>query len=170
MIETILKRVLWIALLTIFQVMVCNHVHLFGYATPMIYTLFFCYLPLNANRVGTLLWAFLLGLLIDTFTGTPGQASGSMVFTAMVQWPLLQAMVPKESVEDLVPSFRTLGRSKHFYYLLLLTLVQHTTFFILEAFSYFHINDLLLSLGSSIVLSMIIMVTLESMRDRKTKS
>lgn len=170
MIITLFKRIVGIALLVIFQVMVCNHLHLLGYATPMIYVLFFCYLPLNANRIATLLWAFLLGLIIDTFSGTPGQASGAMVLTAMVQWPLLKAMAPKESLEDMVPSYRTLGVTKHFYYLFILTIVHHTTFFLLETFSYFHIVDIALSLGGSIVLSMVIMLTLETTRDRKQKS
>ena len=140
------------------------------YLTPCgLYVLFFCYLPLNANRIGTLLWAFLLGLLIDIFSGTPGQASGAMTLTALVQWPLLHAMAPKESLEDMVPSFRTLGVTKHLHYLLLLTIVHHTAFFLLESFSYFHLVDMLISLGSSIVLSMVIMLTMESVRDRKSK-
>jgi hypothetical protein len=33
------------------QVLVCNHIHLMGYATPMLYVLFLVRLPLNANRI-----------------------------------------------------------------------------------------------------------------------
>ena len=143
------------------QVLVCNHVHLFGCATPMLYVLFLVYLPLNANRIGNMLWAFALGLLVDVFSNTPGEAAASLTLAAFVQWPLLKAMVPKDSLEDMVPSYRTMGAWNHIRYVTLLAIVHHGAFYLLESFSYYHTIDVLISLGASLTLSLVLMLTME---------
>ena len=78
MIVIFIKRLLQILELIALQVLVCNHVHLWGLATPMLYPLFLFYLPLNSNRIGNMLWAFVLGLVIDAFSNTPGEAAAAM--------------------------------------------------------------------------------------------
>ena len=92
MILVFLKRLMTMLWLVALQVLVCNHIHLLGVATPMPYVLFLVWLPLDANRIGNLVWAFLLGLVIDIFSNTPGEAAASMTLAALVQWPLLRAM------------------------------------------------------------------------------
>ncbi len=170
MMRSILRRLTEIGLLVAAQVLVCNHFHLLGYATPMIYVMLLAYIPLNANRTGTLCWAFALGLIIDFFSLTPGMASASLTLAAFVSHPLLNALAPKERPEDFTPSFRTLGRWKHTLYLLTLTCVHHTAFVALEYMDYRSPVDALLTLGGSVALSMVVMLTLESLRDRPRKS
>ena len=46
MIESFLKRLWQMAVLVALQVFVFNHIHLFGYATPMVYVLFLVHMPL----------------------------------------------------------------------------------------------------------------------------
>lgn len=167
MLIVFVKRLLQMLGLVALQVLVCNHIHLLGYATPMPYVLFLAYLPLNANRVGNLLWAFVMGLLIDVFSNTPGEAAASLTLAAMVQWPLLQASAPKDSIEDMVPSYRTMGTWNHIRYLFLLTLVHHVAFYLLESFSSFHYTDVLISFGSSLALTLVLMLTVETLRHGK---
>ena len=70
--------------LAVLQVLIANHIHLFHFATPLLYV----YLPLvmrrGALRWAMLLWAFSMGLLMDTFNNTPGVASGSMTLVALL--------------------------------------------------------------------------------------
>ncbi len=167
MIVVFLKRLFEMLGLIALQVLVCNHIHLFGYATPLLYVAFLIHLPLNANRIGTMLWAFALGLILDIFSNTPGEAAASLTFTAFVQWPLLQAMAPKDCIEDMVPSYATMGRWNHTRYIIILTLVHHVAFFLLESFSIHNTNDLLISLGSSLALSLILLLSLETLRHGK---
>ncbi|MBQ8968441.1 MAG: rod shape-determining protein MreD [Bacteroidaceae bacterium] len=162
-----LKRLLQMLGLMALQVLVCNHIHLFGYATPMLYVLFLAYLPLNANRIGSLLWAFVLGLSVDIFSNTFGAAAAALTFAAFVQWPLLQAWAPKESVEDMVPTYQTMGVWNHIRYLAVLATVHHLVFYLLESFSYFHWESLLISVGSSLLLSLVLMLTIDSLRHGK---
>ncbi|MCD8304694.1 MAG: rod shape-determining protein MreD [Prevotellaceae bacterium] len=169
MMQVALKRIWQIVLLVAAQILVCNHFHIFGYATPMIYVLFLCYIPINANRIGTLCWAFVLGLLVDLFSGTPGQASASMTLAAFAQAPLLKAMAPKERPEDFTPSFRALGKGSHTVFLLVLTCIHHVSYIALEYMSFFSLLDAALSLAGSLLLSMAVMLTLETMRGRKRR-
>ncbi len=167
MLIVFIKRLLQMLGFVALQVLVCNHIHLVGYATPMPYVLFLAHLPLNANRTGNLVWAFVMGLLIDVFSNTPGEAAASLTLAALVQWPLLQASVPKDSVEDLMPSYRTMGRWNHIRFVFLLALVHHAAFYLLESFSFFHYIDVLISFGASLALSLVLMLTLETMNHGK---
>ncbi len=167
MIVVLFRRLVHALLLLALQVLVCNHIHLMGYATPMPYVLFLVWLPLNANRIGNMLWAFLLGLAIDIFSNTPGEAAAALTLTAFVQWPLLRAMAPKDSIEDMVPTYKTMGRWNHIRYIFILTLVHHTAFFLLESFSFFHLTALGISFGGSLALSLLLMLTFETLRHGK---
>ena len=167
MLITLLKRLLQIVGLVALQVLVCNHIHFLGYATPMLYVLFLVWLPLNANRTGNIIWAFMLGLVIDILSNTPGEAAGAMTLAALVQWPLLHATAPKDCLEDMVPSYKSMGRWNHIRYIFLLTLVHHAMFFLLESFSFFHLTEVLISFGASLALSFVLMLTLETLRHGK---
>lgn len=78
MLQTIISRLGWFVFLFLLQVLVFNHVHIFGYATPMPYIYFLLILPSDTPRWLYVLLGFVLGLLIDLFTNTPGMAAGSM--------------------------------------------------------------------------------------------
>lgn len=167
MIVVLFRRLVHALFLLALQALVCNHIHLMGYATPMPYVLFLVWLPLNANRIGNMLWAFLLGLAIDIFSNTPGEAAAALTLTAFLQWPLLRAMAPKDSIEDMVPTYKTMGRWNHIRYIFILTLVHHTAFFLLESFSFFHLTALGISFGGSLALSLLLMLTFETLRHGK---
>ena len=160
-------RLLQMLLLVALQVLVCNHIHFLGYATPMPYVLFLAYLPLDASRIGNLLWAFVMGIIIDVFSNTPGEAAASLTLAAFVPWPLLQAAAPKECVEDMVPSYRTMGIWNHIRYLFILVLVHHAAFYLLESFSFFHYIEVLISFGASLLFSFVLMLALETLRNGK---
>ncbi len=167
MIVIFLKRLLQMLGLVVLQVLVCNHVHFLGYATPMPYVIFLAYFALNDSRIGNMLWAFVLGLLVDMFSNTPGEAAASMVLAAFVQWPLLRSMAPKECAEDLVPTYQSMGRWRHVRYLTILTLVHHAAFYALESFSFFHIEETLIAFAASLALSLVLIFTLDSLRHGK---
>ena len=162
-IKRLLEMLGWAAL----QVLVCNHIHLLGYATPMPYVLFLAHLPLNANRTGNLLWAFSIGLIIDIFSNTPGEAAASMTLAALVQWPLLKASAPKECIEDMVPTYHAMGTWNHIRFIIILTFVHHAAFYLLESFSFFHVTETLIAFAASLGLSLLLMLTLETLRHGK---
>lgn len=160
MVVTIFNRLGKMVPVLLMQILVLNHIHLFGYATPIVSTLFLLSIPLNANRISTMLYAFVMGIILDAFTNTPGVSAGALTLTAFVQQSLLSALVPKDTPEDFVPTFRKLGKWKFFWYIVILTATHHTMFFLLESFSFFNILDQLLSLVTSFLLSLVLILPL----------
>lgn len=160
-------RLLQVIALGVVQVLLFNHLHFLGYGTPLVYVALLLYIPANANRTATLLWAFLMGLLMDIFANTAGISSAAMTLTAMIQPGLLQASLPKESLEDMVPSYRTMGTWNHLRYMTILLLVHHLAYFTLESFSFFNIAEVGISAGTSLLTSWFIIALMETLRGKK---
>ena len=55
------------------QVLILNHIHLFNVATPLVYVYFILLFPRNQQRWVSILLAFFLGLILDSFSNTPGE-------------------------------------------------------------------------------------------------
>ena len=67
------------------QVFVLNHCQLFGCAMPMLYVYFVISMKKGMAKWAMMVWAFALGLLLDTFSNTPGVTAATMTLAAMVQ-------------------------------------------------------------------------------------
>ena len=96
MMQSFFSRLLWAFILLVFQGLVFNHIHFFGYATPVIYVYILCLQPLNTSRYAWLLWGFAVGLGADFFSETPGLGAASMTLTALCAPPLLRLFTPKD--------------------------------------------------------------------------
>ena len=163
-----LIHLLQLLVLVSLQVLVFNHMHLFGYATPMVYIYFLLYFPLNYSRCGILFWGFIIGLLTDIFSNTPGVGAASTTLAAMLQPVLLRAMAPKDSTEDMMPNFQTMGYGNYTRFFIVLIVIHHLLVFLLESFSYFDSLYLVLSCASSIVLTTSIVWAMEHLLNRKS--
>lgn len=148
------------------QVLILNHIHLFDMATPLLYVFFAITFRRNSPRWQVLAWCFLLGLCIDVFSGTPGLAAGVMTLMGFVQPYLLELFVPRDSVENLKSSAATLGWGKFLLLSTVMAVLYCLLFFALEAFSFFDWLLWLERAGSSAVLTLILIVAIESVRSR----
>lgn len=117
------------------QVLIFNHIHLFGYITPLMMGYMVVCFHRNTSRSIALLWGFVTGLLFDMFNNTAGMAASACTLMAMIQPVLLNMMAPRDSADNLIPSFSTLGFWNYTLYVLLLMSVQHTVFYLLDAFT-----------------------------------
>lgn len=165
MIIPILKRITWALLLLAIQVLILNHVHPWGYGAPLLCTLVVITLPMGTSRSAALLWGFCIGLIADIFAGTAGISSAALTFTALVQPPILAFMAPRDSDEELHPSFSTMGRWNYFQFLAVLLLLHHIVYFALEGFSYFHFTDIVVSMLVSYISSLMLIVLVEHVRN-----
>ena len=82
--------------LLLVQGLVCNHIHLFHCATPLLYIMFVLHFRRNTPRWQMLVWSFALGLGVDIFANTPGVAAGSMTAIALLQPYLLELFLPRD--------------------------------------------------------------------------
>ena len=157
----------WALLLLLAQVLIFDQVHPWGYGAPLLCPLIIITLPLGTSRSEALLWGFGTGFVADIFAGTSGIGSAAMTFIAFLQPPLLELMVPRDSEEELRPSFSAMGRWNYIQFIALLLLLHHLIYFALEGFSYFHIKDIAISMGVSYVASLLLIILVEHVRNPK---
>ena len=162
----LLNRLLMFVVLLVVQVLVLNHVWLLNVATPLLYVYFAITIPRNTEKGEVLVWCFLLGLLIDIFSNTPGLAAGSLTLIGMVQTYLVELFVPRDSAENLQVSAATLGWGKFSTLSGMLILLYCLVFFILEAFNFFDWQLWLLRAVCSSALTLLLMLAIESVRSR----
>ena len=168
MLPSLFSYIAWFLVLIVVQVVVCNHIHLFGYAMPMIYIYFIMILPGNIARWGLLIIAFILGLVIDMFSNTPGMASSALLFVALLRPFVLTVFAPSDRGDGVfVPSVRTMEWGGFARYTIAMSLLQTTTFYIIEVFSFFHLTTLLWNILASTVLTSVLILALEMMRNKR---
>lgn len=163
----IIRKSISFVVLLLVQALVLGHVRLFGCATPMLYAYFVLPMQRGQAKWATLVWCFALGVAVDAFANTPGVAAASMTLAALLQPYLLELFAPRDSADDLVPSFRTLGVSKYVSYTVILVFIMCLTFFSLETFNlYSWMQWAACTLGSTAV-TVILILVIENVRDRK---
>ena len=161
MTEDLLKRAGWFVAFVLAQAVVLGRIHLFNCATPLLYVYFVTQFPRNYPKWAILLWAFMLGLLVDTFSNTPGLAAASLTLIAAIQPYLFELLVPRDSAENLKPSLSTLGTMKYTYYIIILVLLYCVVFYSLELFSFFNLMQWALCIGGSTAITLLLIFTFE---------
>lgn len=160
------RRLLLYAVLVLAQALVLNHIHLFGYATPLLYVYFVVNFPRNYPKWGILLWSFLLGLNVDAFSNTPGVAASAMTLIGLLQPYVLELFMQRDSEDDFQPSINSMGAGKYIYFTLLLTFIYCIVFFTVEMFTFFNWLQWILNILTSTLLSLLFIVVIDSLRKR----
>lgn len=153
--------------LCLLQVLVFNHVHIFGYATPMPYVYFLLILPTDTPRWLYVVTGFTLGLIIDLFTNTPGMAAGTLCFVGLLV-PLFLKLFSAKDIDDEAfdPSHRTMEWGGFLKYTFAIVLIFCSLFFTLEAFTFFNWEVLLINIGGSTLLTTFFIIAIELIRKR----
>ena len=152
--------------LLVVQVLILNHVHFLGVGTPLLYVYFAITFRRNFPKWLVLVSCFLLGLMVDIFSNTPGLAASVMTLVGLAQCYLLELIVPRDSAEELDASMKTLGFSKFITLSALLTVLYCLLFFALEAFNFFNVLLWLARSFVSAALTLVLILAVESVRSR----
>lgn len=164
-IELVNRLVMFVTLL-VAQVLILNNVRFLGVGTPLLYVYFAITFRRNFPKWLVLVSCFMLGLLVDVFSNTPGLASTVMTLVGLAQCYLMNLLAPRDSAEDLEASIKTLGISKFATLSSILVAIYCLLFFALETFNFF---DVLLWLARSVVsavLTLVLVFAIESVRSR----
>jgi rod shape-determining protein MreD len=162
-IDTLRRAAVFMALV-LAQALVFNYIHLFGYATVLLYVYFVVMFPRNYPRWAILLWSFFLGLSADLFTNTPGMAAASLTLVGFLQPYLLELFLPREAPEKLKSAMSTLGATKFFLLVLILVWVYCLLFFTIESFGFFNWLQWLYNVVGTTALTVLVLMTVESIR------
>lgn len=154
-------------LLLLLQVLVFNHVHIFGYATPMPYVFFLLILPMATPRWLYVAAGFALGLCTDLFTNTPGVAAGAACLAGLATPPVLRVFAPGDNDDDTFePSVRSMKWSGFLKYAFTIVILHCTAFFILENFSFANWQPLLANILGSTLLTTLFVAAMERIRTK----
>lgn len=137
MINELIRLLTKFLLLTLVQVAILNQIQFSGFVNPFIYILFILSLPVKYPRSAVLLMAFIIGLVIDTFSNTMGLHAAACVVMAFVRPAVLKIMAPRDGYEpETAISAGELGFTWFLAYASLLTLVHHLVLFYIEVFRF----------------------------------
>lgn len=167
MVLNYLHKVGWLFVLVLLQVLVLNNVHLAGYATPFLYIYLLLKFESDTSRNTLMLWGFALGLVVDIFSDTPGMHASATVLLGFLRPAFLRLFVPRDMVDVLVPSVRTLGLSAFLKYVSLSVFVHHAMLLCVEFFSFAQPATQLLRVVSSSILTVVCVMALEGMQHKR---
>lgn len=146
------------------QVLILNHIHLFNVATPLVYVYFILLFPRNQQHWVSVLWAFFFGLILDSFSNTPGETSFALTLTAFLQPYFVGLYLERDNSDNTSPSMSKMGFVKYSTYVLLLTFIFCFTLFTLEAFSFFNWSQWILCILGSWSVTSVIIIAIDSVR------
>jgi hypothetical protein len=159
MIRVFAKYFLYFVVLILAQLLVFNNIELSGYINPYVYVLFILLLPFTTPKLVLLLSAFLLGLIIDLFMGTPGVHSSACVLMAFSRSFVMALFSPREGYQTgTYPRLEQFGMEWFVKYAVMLVLIHHFTLFYLEVFSFSHFFSTFFRAFLSTILTSLIII------------
>lgn len=165
MVFTFFSYFFWFAIFLVLQIFVFNHIQIGGYATPLPYFYFFLLFPISTPRWLMVLMGFALGLSVDIVSNTIGIAAATSTFLALLIPFLFNLFIAEDKCEaDSLPTARHMGWGIFATFVLLLSLVQCTLFFLLENFSFLNATYLLTTIASSTGLTFVVVLGMERIR------
>jgi len=131
----VLRNIIRMIILVLFQVLVLNNIQVSGYINPYMYVLFILLLPFNTPRWLLLVSGFVIGISIDLFANTPGMHSSATLFMAFLRPYVLKLFMPHDEYEKgTYPRLYYYGFTWFLKYSLVLVFLHHIFLFYIEAF------------------------------------
>ncbi|MBC8602380.1 rod shape-determining protein MreD [Parabacteroides acidifaciens] len=170
MINNILRGFFYFVVLVLIQVLVLNNIHFLRVATPFLYLYFILKMPVGTSRTNVVFFSFLIGLVIDIFSNTPGMHAAACTFAGFIREPLIRLFMGKDLPEGIYPSYKTFGYGGFFRYTLLFVVIHHVTLFLIESLTFFDPLFLALRIGASVVTTILLICTIEAFNIESQKS
>ncbi len=170
MINNILRGFFYFVVLVLIQVLVLNNIHFLRVATPFLYLYFILKMPVGTSRTNVVFFSFLIGLVIDIFSNTPGMHAAACTFAGFIREPLIRLFMGKDLPEGIFPSYKTFGYGGFFRYTLLFVVIHHVTLFLIESLTFFDPLFLALRIGASVVTTILLICTIEAFNIESQKS
>jgi len=170
--SSLLKNIIRFILFILVQHFILDKVPpLHQFVKPILYFLFVLWLPFNLPRISLMIIAFMFGLAMDYFSGTPGLHAAPCVLIAYIRPFLLTVLLPQEKTEFSYaePSIKSLGFAPYSVYVLILTFLHHAYLVLIE---WLQFGDFVYFIGKVIAttaVSMLLIYLTELLFQRKAK-
>jgi rod shape-determining protein MreD len=143
--------------LFLLQIIIFNNINLFGFISPFPYVLFIILFPVNGNKSALLISSFFLGLLLDIFSNSGGIHTTASIFLAYFR-PSIFKFAFGVSYEYQTIKLNDTLTPDRFSFLFVAILLHHLILFVLEAFQFSLVLDILLRSITSTALTIIISI------------
>ena len=143
---------------------------LHGMAAPYFYFILILWMPFKITRQTLLLYAFILGLVVDIFYKTPGLHTSTSLLLAYVRPFIINLLLPKESTEwgDNTPTRFSMGIMQYITFVIFLTILHNAYLIFLE---WMQFGNFLYFLGKLMVttfISLLLIFISEILVNKKT--
>lgn len=165
-----LRGFFYFVVLVLIQVLVLNNIHFLRVATPFLYLYFILKMPVGTSRTNVVFFSFLIGLVIDIFSNTPGMHAAACTLAGFIREPLIRLFMGKDLPEGIFPSYKTFGYGGFFRYTLSFVVIHHVTLFLIESLTFFDPLFLALRIGASVVTTTLLICTIEAFNIESQKS
>lgn len=142
--------------LILLQVLVANHVYLFGHLNPMIYILFIFLFPLDFNKYYFLILSFFVGLVLDIFSNSGGIHTSAIVTIAYLRLPVLNAIQNNFEFDHVLFHLKKLSFLQAIIYIFSLTFIHHSIVYGLEYYQTTNFISLISKITQATIFSGII--------------
>ena len=163
----IIRQPVLFLVLCVAQVFILNHIQLFGCAMPLLYVFFVISMKKGMSRWSMMVWAFVMGIVMDIFANTPGVTAASMTAIAMAQPYILNLFVSREVEENFIPSMVVMGWKSYTYYTVAMVFGFCLLYFTLEMMSLFNFGKWLGCVLGSTVLTTLLIVAVDRLIHKK---
>ncbi len=170
--SSLLKNIIRFMLFILVQTFILNKVPaLHQFVKPWLYFLFVLWLPFSMPRLGLLAVAFIYGLSMDYFMGTPGLHAAPCVLIAYLRPFILNLLLPQEKTEFSYaePSIKSLGFTPYLVYVLLLTLIHHAYLIFIEWMQFGDFFYFIGKVGATTAISILLIFITEMLFPRKAR-
>lgn len=161
MINNIIRTSVYFIVFILLQVFVLNNIHYLHLATPFLYLYCLLKVPVGISRSKMITISFVLGLVIDMFSNTPGIHSAACTLVGLLREPLIRFLQGEDLPDGVYPSFHTFGYKGFIYYALLLIVVHHITLFLIESLSFFETLFLFMRIVASVMTTALLIFIVE---------
>ena len=162
MAKFILKYTLLFFVCVLTQVLIFNHIFLFHVAVPIIFIYFLIRLPIWVKQYFLFSIAFLLGLIIDIFSDTPGVNALACTLISGLRRPIYYAYISKDDITvRLTPSVSSMGIWTYCKYLLTFVTIYCFLLFTIEYFSFADVKSIVVLSSASSFFSFVILLSID---------
>ena len=159
--DIIVFTLLFIILIAL-QVLICNHIAIFNVAVPIIFIYFIIRLPIALGKGAFFTLSFLLGLIVDIFSDTPGVNALSCTILSGIKKPVFFAYIDKDDkTKEITPSVSSMGVVPYCKYLVSMVGIYCVLVFSIEFFSFANVSDIVILAASSCVLSFVSILAID---------
>lgn len=171
MISVITRNIARFVLLVLLQALVIDHLDLaHGWVVPYLYVLFIISLPFDTPPWATLVLGFLLGMVMDFFSSTPGMHAGACVLMAFTRLLMLRILVPRDGYDPgKRPIVQHMGLTWWMTFAGVLVLIHHLWLFFVEVYRFDDFFSTLLRALMSAVATLLLCLLAQALTSREIR-